>query len=538
VRRTGSEESGVLKTRVLGVVVGLACLGIAAMSGSAGADVLCPNAGLRAGEQAAFLPDCRAFEMVSPTEKNGGDVSGVSSRTRAAVSGDAVQFVSMTGFGDVHGTDTIATEYLAERSSGGWATHGIAPAQEPPAFTLWWSRYQGEFSDDLSTGVFFALSPLTDADPNVAQLRNLYLRRDLLTPGVGDFQLLTGCTGCTSPLPPTPIQQFLTDPAFAGASTDFRHVIFESPVALTPDVTDAVNNLGVPGPFLYESVDGHVRTAGVLPDGSVASQSAAGMGAFNADGFQDGQFTQDTISADGSRTVFTAGPFTDLGTVIPTGLPGVTGLMGDLYMRIDGSQTIQLNQSEASTPDPAGHQPALYGAASRDGSKVFFMTPELLTDDSSAGGGMNLYMYDLNAPAGHHLTLLTQDTEPADDFTGTSRAAYVVGTSTDGSYVYFWGTNGLLPGQGTSGNRTKLLYVWHDGTLRLIGSDGSLTQLRTSWGENGFSIPSRPKLARVSPDGRHIAFATALISMAQSVGYDNTNPGCDDSVACRQVYLL
>jgi Tol biopolymer transport system component len=525
----------VLRTRVLGVVVGLACLGIAAMSGSAGADVLCPNAGLRGGEQAAFLPDCRAFELVSPPEKNGGDVSAMASRTRAAVSGDAVQFVSMAGFGDVHGTDTIATEYLSERGANGWGTHGIAPAQEPPAFTLWWSRYQGEFSDDLSTGVFFALSPLTDADPNVAQLRNLYLRRDLLTPGVGDYQLLTGCTGCTSPLPPTPIQTFLTDPAFAGASTDFRHVIFESPVALTPDVTDAVNNLGAPGPFLYESVDGHVRTAGILPDGSVASQSAAGMGAFNADPFQDGQFTQDTISADGSRIVFTAGPFTDLDTLL--GLPGVTGLLGDLYMRVDGSQTIQLNQSEASTPDPAGHQPALYGAASRDGSKVFFMTPELLTDDSTPGGGMNLYMYDLNAPAGHHLTLLTQDSEPADDGTGTSRAEYVIGTSQDGSYVYFWGTNGLLPGQGTSGIATKLLYVWHGGTLRLIGSDGSATQGTTDWGENGFSIPSRPKLARVSPDGRHIAFATALVSMAQSVGYDNTNPSCGDSVACREVYL-
>jgi hypothetical protein len=523
----------VLRTRVL-VCLGLACLVLVVVSGGAAGDVPCPNAGVRSGEQTSFLPDCRAFEMVSPTEKNGGDVSGVSSRTRAAVSGDAVQFVSMAGFGDVHGTDTIATEYLSERSSGGWATHGIAPAQEPPAFTLWWSRYQGEFSDDLSTGVFFALSPLTDADPNVAQLRNLYLRRDLLSPGVGDFQLLTGCTGCTSPLPPTPISQFLTDPAFAGASTDFRHVIFESPVALTPDVTDAVNNLGAPGPFLYESVDGHVRTAGILPDGSVASQSAAGMGAFNVDSFADGQFTQDTISADGSRIVFTAGPFTD--PVASFGIP-VFGHMGDLYMRIDGSQTIQLNQSEASTPDPAGHQPALYGAASRDGSKVFFMTPELLTDDSTPGGGMNLYVYDLNAPSGHHLTLLTQDTNPADDFTGTFRAAYVIGTSTDGSYVYFWGTNGLLSGQGTGGNATKLLYVWHDGTLRLIGSDGSGPQLMTSWGESGFSIPSNPKLARVSPDGRHIAFATALISMAQGVGYDNTNPGCNDGVACREVYL-
>jgi hypothetical protein len=495
----------------------------------------CPNEPLREQQASTFLPDCRAYEMVSPVEKNGGDVSGVPSRTRAALSGNAVQFTSMTAFGDAHGTDSIGTEYISEREANGWATHGIAPAQEPPAFGLWWSRYQGEFSEDLSTGVFFALSPLTDQDPNVAHLRNLYLRRDLLTPGVGDYQLLTGCTGCTSPLAPTPIASSETDPAFTGASTDFRHVIFESPVALTPDVTDAVNNLGALGPVLYESVDGHVRTAGVLPDGSVASQSAAGMGAHNAGG--DGQFTQDTISADGSRIVFTAGPYTDLDTLF--GLPGVMGLVGDLYMRIDGSQTIQLNVSEREgNLDTPGTQPALYGGASRDGSKVFFMSPELLTDDSTPGGGMNLYMYDTSAPAGHHLTLITHDSEPADDGTGTLRAAYVIGTSTDGSYVYFWGTNSLLAGQNIGeGNAKKLLYVWHAGTLRLVGSDGSFTQREQSWGESGFSVPANPKLARVSPDGRHIAFATALVSMAQSVGYDNHNPSCEDGGACLELYL-
>lgn len=483
----------------------------------------CPNLGLQTSEGASFLPDCRAYEMVSPAEKNGGDISASPSRTRSSVDGNAVQFVSMAGFGDVLGTGAIGADYVSERSSAGWATHGITPPQEPPAFPAWRSRYQGDFSDDLGTGIFFALSPVTDEDPNVAQLRNLYLRRDLLSAGSGHYQLLTGCTGCTSPLAPPPPAQLLEDPALAGHSTDFLHVIFESPVNLTPEASGE-------GVKLYESVDGHVRLAGILPDGTPASESAAGEGADNVDGFGTAQYTASAISTDGSKIVFTAGPFTDPGSL---GLP-VTGHMGDLYMRIDGTSTIQLNVSERSTPDPNGHQPALYGGASQDGSKVFFTTGELLTDDTTPGGGMNLYMYDLNAPAGHHLTLLTHDAEPADD-SGFSRADYVVGTSADGSYVYFWGTNGLLPGQVSTGNDTKLLYAWHDGTIRFVGSDGG-AQAFTNWGESGALNEIRPKLTRVSPDGRSILFATPDVAMAQRVGFNNANPSCT-SGGCMELYL-
>jgi hypothetical protein len=485
----------------------------------------CPNAGIRASEHASFLPDCRAYEMVSPAEKNGGDVSASPSRTRAAVSGNAVQFVSMTGFGEVHGSNSVATEYVSTRSSSGWATHGITPPQQPPAFPAWRNRYQGDFSDDLSTGIYFALSPVTNEDPNVAQLRNLYVRRDLLRTGPGAYQLLTGCTGCTSPLAPPPPAQILEDPALAGNTADFRHVIFESPVDLTPAATGNGNKL-------YESVDGHVRLAGILPDGTPAQESAAGLGALNVDGLGTSQYTPNTISTDGTRIIFTAGPFTDPTTL---GLK-VFGRIGDLYMRINGSSTIKLNVSERSTADPNGPQPAMYGGASADDSKVFFISSELLTDDATPGGGLNLYMYDLNAPAGHHLTLVTHDNNPTDDFTGTYRAEYVVGTSADGSYVYFWGTNGLLPGQGTGANKTELLYVWHNGELRFIGSDGTLNQDPVNWGELGTVNAHIPRLTRVSPDGRQVVFATKSPETAQSVGYDNRSASCGQG-ACIEVYL-
>jgi hypothetical protein len=523
----------------------------------------CPNETLGETQGSTFLPDCRAYEMVSPVEKNGGDISASLTRTRAAVDGNAVQFTSMTGFGDVRGTGAIATDYIAERSANGWATHGITPPQTPPAFPAWRARYVGDFSEDLSTGVSFALSPVNGEDPNVAQLRNLYLRRDLLTPGPGDYQLLTGCTGCTSPLPRGATGQLLEDPALAGASTGFGHVIFESRDRLTPD---APNNQPEAcsfeheqcHPWLYESVEGHVRLVGLVPpeghsecsgsECAPAPESAAGDGALDAgNGLGTFQYTASAISRDGSRITFTAGPFTLPSTV---GDP-VEGRLGDIYTRIDGERTIKLNVSERTDcadhnpcegvpePDPAGPQPAMFGGASQDGSKVFFMTSELLTDDTPPGGGMNLYMYDLSAPAGHRLTVLTHDTEPSDPGSN-ARARYVVGTSADGSYVYFWGENGLTPGH-VSEASIKLLYVWHDGTLRFLGSGETTQNEGQNWGEFGIIKQDFDYgyQVRVSPGGRDIVFATSRGQVAESVGFNNRSPSCavHEGSRCSEIYL-
>src|SRR5262249_48320256 len=139
---------------------------------------------------------------------------------------------------------------------------------------------------------------------------------------------------------------------------------------------------------------------------TAAPGSVAGLGAFNVFSFDAGQWTPHTISADGSRIVFTAAPFTLPGSIDNT--ITVVGRAGDLYMRIDGSRTLKLNVSErpdcaahdpcghTPEPDPAGPQPAMYGGASRDDSKVFFTTKEQLTDDANTGD-LKLYRYDTAA---------------------------------------------------------------------------------------------------------------------------------------------
>jgi hypothetical protein len=83
----------------------------------------------------ATLPDGRAYELVSPPEKDGADILVDRMRRRAASDGSKVAFASLGAFGNAIGTG-VATDYLSVRgsdpdpASNGWATHAITPAQD------------------------------------------------------------------------------------------------------------------------------------------------------------------------------------------------------------------------------------------------------------------------------------------------------------------------------------------------------------------------------------------------------------------------
>jgi hypothetical protein len=472
----------------------------------------CPNALLRGAQGASYLPDCRAYEMVSPANKNGANIAADATFTQSSLSGDAIKYYSTTAFGDAQGIEQRGAEYVSQRGESGWTTHGINPVQSSGSLTSTYTGSQYQYlSPDLAKGVYFALTPVTPGHPDVERVANLYLRNDILSGPPGNYELLSDCPVCGStPLPARSLFAAGDEVAFAGASADLGHIFFESTSKLTAEAAATNPEL----PKLYEWDHGAVRLAGILPGGEPAEGSVAGAGAGGGTNLGEGGWTEDAISSDGARVVFTAGEGFHGGGI---GAP----YEGNLYMRVNGAETIQLNTSERSVPDPNGAQPARFWAATSDDSRVFFTTKELLTDDSPENAE-NLYMYNAAAPAGRRLTLISVDREPGGSdgstaFVGTA----VAGISADGSYVYFTDDDLLVPGQPPFEGLSQALYVWHEGTVRYVASRERVDP-GSAWGESGRLNGTN---FRVDPSGVQAIFTSNDVRTAKGLGYENEPSG-------------
>jgi hypothetical protein len=404
----------------------------------------CPNAQLRAEDNSLGLPDCRAYEMVSPVEKDGVNIGNLNTPTpnfQSTLDGSAIAYEAAGGFGDAPAARQQAF-YRGVRGPEGWDTNSLDPLKAD--YHIFESGpAQIAISSDLTKSLVQTHAALTPGA--VAGNLNVYMR-DAVT---GTYTLVTtydgtaGFGGLTS----------------VGSSTDFTHVYFQASAALTSNAAPEVSNV-------YEYSNGELKLAGVLPDGTVDPEGSSSI--LPTSEFDPPLAADEMASGDGNRIIFGAG----------------SGTAAQIYMRIDGTRTIEVSGSQRTTPDPNGPQRAFFGGASADDSHVFFSSAEKLTDASTAQpGSPDLYRYDLESG---RLTDMTVSSE-----SGGANVTTVLGTGDEGAYTYFTATGKLA--EGATAGPPKLYVLRADGQITFVGPIEDL------YNHEAF---------RLSPSGRYLEMNT------------------------------
>jgi hypothetical protein len=477
----------------------------------------CANEAVRAdrGSAGLTLPECRAYELVSPGSTplvaSGGSQglpADVLYGARAADDGNAMAYF---GYYPFPGALSSGRYFRSRRSDAGWSLEAMVPQTAPgAAIPLICENTELNYSEDLSASLIslghdraeegyaeggFCEQPQESVVPGEPHGFTNLLRRGTPT---APYELVNQTQTTAS----------AANAQFQDASADLSHIVFGENSELTPEAP--------PGYDLYLWVNGALRLVTFLPNGApvrgdlvAATRHNGGDGAF-ANG-RGGRATgaapfSHAMSTNGERIFFYA--------------------EGNLYLRENAAQpaagnpdcrlsepglacTVQIDRTEG--PGLSGGGEFLY--ASADGNRVFFKDESRLTSPSSAAPGKPaIYEYDVET---HSL---------ADRSVGAATGADVLGFSgaaEDGSRLYFVAKESLTGAQQNAlGEAAQSgepnLYLLENGTLIFVATLDSSAD-RSAWGYE-FSLGLEERLispedlilaTRTSPDGRFFAFNSA-----------------------------
>ena len=291
--------------------------------GESTAYAACANEQFRAGPS-AHLPDCRAYELVSPRQLNGipqagmGNGAGNTRFSTPPAASDGESFMWSVVPTGIPGTESsgYVNLYAAHRTEAGW----ISSRQSPTAAQAEGSE-PGSFSSDQRFSLFlvdtFRGGTLAPAGCGGCQLLYLRYPDGTFRPfGEGTVPTATDSDG---------IENGFVDDPFPFArwiSPGGRHQIFESLVQLTPEAP--TNN----NPQVYDRTSSGLKLVSILPDNSVPAEATfAGS------------------SVDGATVLFNAA--------------------GNLYARLDDTRTVELASGSLGE--------VVSGGVSADGSRAFFV---------------------------------------------------------------------------------------------------------------------------------------------------------------------
>jgi hypothetical protein len=432
----------------------------------------CPNDHVRQHTRASYLPDCRAYELVSPA-KPGGVVFWPTDETIESwisgemgrwplYSGNAVspsRFPYFGSYGTVEGTDSpnfFLDLYLATRTTEGWKT--TTPVLQGKEAALTGFRQCSEsFSICIDHKMGGAEEEPSENAPYMFNAEGEFLGR--LPTNVG---VIPGGT------------TFNGEQKLSGDGSTF--VFASSNVAFAP--TGVTGGIG--SAYSNDIGDLTVEIISRLPGGGDIPSTG-------------GKFSFPAMSKDGSSTLMQ----------VPA-----SGGGSRLYMRVGEAFTADITQG-------AGVQ--LIGAA-RDGSKVIFVADQQLTVDDTDSSA-DLYMWRKETETLERLSPTNSD--ECSPSSGWTSGCSIEALETDRGHphglqsipglddpiaeeagdVYFLSPESLDPSKPGVLNAPNL-YVYRQGQVQLVAT---------------LDVGTKVNRIQISPDGSHAAFLTA----ARLTGYDN-----------------
>ena len=529
----------------------------------------CANQALRLGAGAA-LPDCRAYEMVSPLDKAGSDIdpgelttlAGIPvGRNQSDLEGHRFTYSAARAFGDAV-SQPFAVQYMASRGGAGWSSHGISPPREVLRSKTGAAAGSNSelklFSPDLCSAWMVAdntteapLAPGAEEDAN-----NIYKRSNC---GAEGYEWLGAEENA-------PIVQGVTAD---GSKTLYatEHEVFltgggeAKPICRLPDRSAPVGgcSAGIKGADEYQSNVGHALSAdgrrifwsagsGAAPiymrenpsepQSELEHGAATGRGGIATGSAEVSNLSPESGGFEVGQTI-TARAGIPFGTTIVACSPGCgteaealtlsaaatknrTNLPLSAYSACtEAAKACTLPVSEAVdtgefAPEGTTRRATYWGAAADGAAVLFSLDPD---DQISTNGpeGTQLYEYDAATRTPHPI---------APDFLG------LLGASEDLSRIYLVSEDAALDettkGEGAQAGKPNL-YLYRAGGGGSFGFIATLANSDTPAGggvlggthgdPSAIGLEPAGHSARVSPDGESAAFT----SVAPLSGYDNTD---------------
>jgi hypothetical protein len=469
----------------------------------------CANSAIRReqGIRAMILPDCMAFEQVSPPMK----YDSYARFPALSANGDRALLNIGASVADTPDFASVKAYYVAVRTPSGWVTERAAVAPSEYSAGPKVAAEGGQFSPNFD---YWGNIPQTALQhgSGVAQVfrESLDGSRDPLSEL---FQVRAGELG-----------QVASGVLYASAA-DFSHVYFSmgKNTTLLPGDLPAST-----GEFGFNTIYVAHRTEGGVPALELLTRDASGKvwgGSCGASlGFQVGTLgshEQGAVSADGKRAFFT----TRSGQTSTTETCRTTNPLR-ILRRVETPTGVHIDDpivSECSRIAPpcetvqGGDE---FVAASQEGTKLFFITSRQLAN-SDLDSSPDLYMYDYARPLAERLTQLSAG-DASDPERGKNAGVLgAMAVAGDGSHTYFVAGGVLTTTPNVAGKTAQAgqpnLYVYERdpahpaGRTAFIGVVSENDAYTSPAGDGQLALPERganPGDNAVGGDGHILVFST------------------------------